>query len=96
MFYLIKKKKIDNFLDIYKKNVNNGLNFIDFMTTILFIFNNYEIYKNEINYKFKKDDIIKLLSILHKNNIKLINLYIYTDLQYYNVLLDLYEFSRQI
>lgn len=91
-----KKKKIDNFLDIYKKNVNNGLNFIDFMTTILFIFNNYEIYKNEINYKFKKDDIIKLLSILHKNNIKLINLYIYTDLQYYNILLDLYEFSRQI
>lgn len=91
-----KKKNIDDFIKIYKENISNGLNFIDFISTILFIFSNIDLYNNEFHHKLKKKTIIELLCILHKNNIKLLNLYIYTDLQYYNILLDLFEFSRNI
>lgn len=91
-----KNKNIKDFLEIYKENISNGLNFIDFINTILFIFNNINLYKNELNYHLKKKDKMELLCILHKNNIKLLNLYIYTDLQYYNILLNLFEFSRNI
>lgn len=91
-----KNKKLKDFIIEYKKKNEDGLNFIDFISISLYIFTNYNIYKNKLHFKFKKSDIIELLSILHKNNIKLLNLYIYTDLQYYNILLDLYEFSRDI
>lgn len=91
-----KKKSIKDFIKIYKENIANGLNFIDFISTILYIFSNIDLYKNDFCYNLKKKDIIELLCILHKNNIKLLNLYIYTDLQYYNILLDLFEFSRNI
>lgn len=91
-----KDKNFKDFINIYKENILNGLNFIDFINTFLFICSNIDLYKNELNYHFNKNDIIELLCILHKNNIKSLNLYIYTDLQYYNILLDLYEFKQKI
>ena len=91
-----KKKYIHDFFEIYKKEIMNSLNFIDFINILLHIFDNYELYKININYAFTENNIIDFLLLLNKNNIKLLNLYIYTDLQYYNILLDLFEFSRKI
>lgn len=91
-----KKKNIDNFFEIYKNTIMNSLNFIDFINTLLQIFDNYELYRKNIDFTFTDNNIIDFLLLLNKNNIKLLKLYIYTDLQYYNILLDLFEFSRKI
>lgn len=90
------KKSLLDFLEIYEKNIEISSNFIDFININLYIFNNYELYKNILVYKFTNSNIIDFLSILHKNNVKLLKLYIYTELQYYNILIELYNFSRKI
>lgn len=90
------KKKLIDFIDIYNDKLNSGLNFIDLLNIFLFIFNNYNLFKDEINKEFSKANIIDFLTLIHKSNIKLLSQYIYTDLQYYNVLIDFYNFSLQM
>lgn len=89
-----KNTSLDEFISFYEENNENGLNFIDFININLFIFNNYHLFKKNIKKKFSQKNIIDFLSLLHKYNIKLLNIYIYTELQYYNILIDLYNFSR--